>query len=123
MKHLLVGKGILRGAHAKLFLIQGSGGEATFYDDGLEINIGADQSWPNVISTLLHEIQEATYIMNDSRFLPADRFNNRASEYRFFMTHEEFGVACDNAGHFITPLLPSLAVCYKKWTASRKAHK
>jgi len=121
MKPLLACKDMLTDAPLDLYLCPGNSGNCRYDESGIRMEVGADQAWPDVVSTLLHEAEETVLAGMCLRMSISDRFHVRPDEYRFFITHEDYTSVCDHAGRFMARVLPALATTYRTWTKKRKA--
>src|SRR5271170_7860861 len=90
-------------------------------DKGIpQINVGLDGPWDECLAVLMHEIFELTYIDLNCRFKQKPGFTNSAADYHFFMTHEQFGAACDRIGYMLDKALFDLHKVYKIYHRERK---
>ncbi len=107
---------------AQLVLRDGIGGEFyTVPDLGAipRIKIGADQdSWQEVVSTLLHEIIELQMALTGCRLSAVPDYGRDHAGYIFIMTHLQFSEVCGRASIFVAAALPDLAAAWKKWKKS-----
>lgn len=118
MKQVIVGVFSCGAEDVQLVLREGSGGE--FYctpEKGAvaRIKVGADSSWSDVISALLHEVFELQMTRLMCRYDPTTDYGRDHSSYLFVMTHPQFSNVCGRAAEFLTAVLPSVSKAYKKW--------
>ena len=105
-------KSAIGGTHVRLTLVEGSGGSIEIDAGIADMEIGVDDHWEGVMSTLLHESFELAMMMNNHRLQRES--NPRLSDFCFYMEHNEFNRVCEEAGYFIAKVLPQLTADYNE---------
>lgn len=99
---------------------ESNGGRIRFFPDdknvNTEVEIGINQSWPEVIDTILHEAMELVLIDGGHQYKKAGAFNNSSNHYWFQFNHLEYQEACARVGLFLANFLPEASRRYKKLT-------
>ena len=78
-----------------------------------EVFIGVDGSWPEAVSTLLHELFEVAFIDVNGRFKRCPTYCEEPSDFNFFLTHNEFSEAAERVGYVLIDALKDLSKVYK----------
>jgi hypothetical protein len=78
-----------------------------------EIRVGIGQSWPHVVSVLLHEAVEFVAVELGCRYKPEPDYANGQDGLVFMMDHTQFSEAIARAGWFAAKALPELATIYR----------
>lgn len=103
----------------EVFIRDGNGGEFYFMPEPgrlPRIKIGGDQSWNEVMATVLHEAMEYAFCRSQLRFSPAPEISPDNGSYMFCMNHTQFSVAVGSIASFVADLVPDLQRAYKKFS-------
>ena len=78
------------------------------------VDVGIDCEFSEAVSTLLHEIYEASLIDVNTRFKKSPTFSGESSDYIFVMTHNELGEVHERAGIFLVQAYGDFKRVYEK---------
>lgn len=124
MKTHLVGTYELGVRPIRLFVApeHGNGSVKLTPDDGgsTKVIVGLYCPWKESISILLHELYEATLIDLNTRYECQPSYARGASDFVFFMTHNQLGEAHDRVGDTLIEILPKFEKAYKKYSPYKK---
>ena len=116
MKRWKIGRYTLGCRGVDIFFRKGVGGEFNSAPDlGLaEINIGLEESWPDVVITILHETLEMVLSDSRLRWRPTPDYSGDNGSYLFLLTHEQFAESLARVAHCLAPCLPDAHKLYKR---------
>lgn len=79
------------------------------------MHIGMNESFGNVMKTVVHEVMEMSIRMAKGAYAPSFNILARddSDRFHFFMSHFQFTEACDHAGDVLTYLIPDLKRCWR----------
>ena len=102
----------------QLVIREGTGGEFYFVPEkGAlgRIKVGADNSWHQVVSALMHEAFEMQMTRSHCRFDPAPDYGRDHSSYLFVMNHPMFSDITARVAAFMADSMPDLSRACSKW--------
>ena len=123
MRQKVVGLYQLGWDEVQIVLREGTGAEFfTCPGDGkcpcIKVGVGKKgqpESWPTVVSAMLHEAMELSLVRLDTRFAHSERAVSCDHDFVFVHTHGQFSEACGRAGECLAACLPDLAKVYNAW--------
>jgi len=108
----------------ELILREGTGGEYYLIPEKGKcprIKVGADYiNWVEVVSALLHEVEEFLIDRMQCRYSPFDNLSNTLDEFTFLLNHSQFSDVCVKTAEYISKALPDLSKAWNEWKKNKK---
>jgi hypothetical protein len=82
--------------------------------------VGADTDWGEVLSTLLHEAYELTFVDLSLRYKKRPSWTEESSEFYFWMHHNDLAEAHERIGPFLAKVVPEVKKIYDARNKKRK---
>ena len=80
-----------------------------------------DEAWPNVYSTLLHEVYELALIDQSTRYAHRPAFSDESSNYIFIVTHNQLDEAHTRVAWFLVKSMKDFKKAYDKFWKEKRA--
>lgn len=118
MKQIHVGTYTLGWFYVDLYLIPDTDG-GCFYmapDDKSmpRIKVGIADTWPEVVSTLIHEALELVLTRRHLRFITSGRISTSPESLTFHFDHNQFNESVTELAGFLVVALPDVATAFRK---------
>lgn len=117
MKPQVIGNYEFGYEYVQLLLRDGEGAEFYRLSEDITIPtifIGADGSWLDIVTRLLHEALEFSLERAGCRFYPTNDLARNTAAYTFSFNHQQFADCCAKVAEFVTAALPDLQKAWKQ---------